>query len=114
MALPGKRASTSASSPSTDSARCAATTTTSSEPAGRARTYSISGPTATAALEISVQGVVVQTRSESPGWTGLACDPSCPSDPSTTGSLTYTDGSFTSLYPCATSCEERDVPHRGQ
>ena len=52
--------------PSTRSTSGAATTKTSSEPAGRARTYSISGPTATAAFEISVHGVVVQTSSAVP------------------------------------------------
>ena len=44
--------------------------TTRPRPPSRARTYSISGPTATAALEISVQGVVVQTSSWSPGSSG--------------------------------------------
>ena len=44
--------------------------TTSSEPAGLALTYSISAPAATAAWEMSVHGVVVQTRRLSPGWIG--------------------------------------------
>ncbi len=62
-AAPGKCEITSASSPRTASTRGRARTSTSSDPAARALTYSISGPTATAAFEISVHGVVVQTRS---------------------------------------------------
>ena len=42
--------------------------TRTSSPA-RTRTYSMSSPTASAALEISVHGVVVQATSESPGST---------------------------------------------
>ena len=38
------------------------------------RTYSISGPAATAAFEISVQGVVVQTTNTSPAWSGRLGD----------------------------------------
>ena len=45
---------------------------TSSDPAGCARTYSISAPTATAACEISVHGVVVQTSRLSPGCTAFS------------------------------------------
>ena len=69
-AVPGKWASTSASSPRTRSTSGRATTKTS--PSSRARTYSISAPAATAAWEISVHGVVVQTSRLSPGSTGLS------------------------------------------
>jgi hypothetical protein len=48
----------------------------------------ISGPAAIAALVISVQGVVVQTSSLSPGSTGASV--------SRIGSFTNTDGSVTS------------------
>ncbi len=68
---------------------------TSSEPAGRARTYSISGPTAIAAFEISVHGVVVQASSESPGSSGDSGISSLGSG-ARIGIFTKTDGSSTS------------------
>src|SRR3954454_5008772 len=62
-----------------------ATTRTSSST--RTATYVTSGCTATAVLEINVQGVVVQTSSAAP---------SSASDPSSTGKRTIADGSVTS------------------
>jgi hypothetical protein len=77
------------------------------------RTYSISEPTASAALVISVQGVVVQATSRSPVWRGDSGTWSV-GGTAVTGISTKTDGSSTSWYPCATSCEESAVPQRGQ
>ena len=65
---PGKRCRISASSPSTRSTSASASTNTS--PASDARTYVSAGSTATAALETSVHGVVVQISSWSPASTG--------------------------------------------
>ena len=71
IASPGKWERISAPSPSTVSTRSRAITRTSSL-AGSAltRTYSMSEPAATAAFEIRVQGVVVQTTSLSPSSSG--------------------------------------------
>ena len=94
-AEPGKWASTSAFSPSAASSRGRATTSTSSDPSGRARTYSISGPTAIAAFEIKVHGVVVQASRASPASSGDSGISSLGSG-SRIGSLTNTEGSSTS------------------
>ena len=51
-------------------------------------------------LDGSVQGVVVHARK-------YASSP-------TTLKRTIAERSFTSLYPCATSCAESGVPQRGQ
>src|SRR3954471_7878099 len=67
----------------------------------RARAYETSGCTASAAFDSRVHGVVVHASNETPGSP-------------TTGNRTYTDGSITSLYPCATSCDDSAVSQRGQ
>ena len=54
-----------------------------------------------ATLDGSVHGVVVHARNQ------LFSKP-------LRLKRTKTEVSFTSLYPCATSCEESAVPHRGQ
>jgi hypothetical protein len=92
---PGNVDKTSAPSPITVSTRSAATIRTSSEPGGRTRTYSMSLPAATAAFEIRVQGVVVQTSSESPSRTGLS-GRSSDGATAVTGRRTKTAGSTTS------------------
>src|SRR3954454_3107750 len=97
--LPGTDDSTTASSPSTRSTSDSARMNTSSPT--RARAYETSGCTASAAFDSSVHGVVVQASKETPGSP-------------TTGKRTYTDGSTTSRYPCATSCDDSAVSQRGQ
>src|ERR1700728_1424348 len=104
----------------------AGATTSTSSPT-RTRAYSMSGPTATATFPGSVHGVVVQISSLSPSRSGdfdsgePAGPPADPVDCCTsasgppgvfTGNRTYTDGSTTSLYPSATSCEDSAVPQR--
>ena len=58
------------------------------------------GLTQRATLDGRVQGVVVHARK-------YASSP-------TTLNLTIAERSLTALYPCATSCDERGVPHLGQ
>ncbi len=69
-----------------------------------ATTYVTSAFTATAVFATSVHGVVVQTSSDALPASG----------PEVTGNRTYTDGSVTFSYPCASSWSDRVVPQRGQ
>ena len=86
------------SSPKSFSARLRAST--SRLPASSTSTYSISGLTASAALDTSVHGVVVHTK---------ACLP----DPSRSSRVTQSDGSSTSLYPSESSCDASTVWSEG-
>src|ERR671912_1232224 len=87
-AVPGKRSSTSTpSSPSTAASSRSATTNVPCGPSAaerRATTYSTDGCTATAVLDTSVQGVVVQTSRSAPYPAA---------GPEVTGNRTYTEGS---------------------
>ncbi len=73
--------------------------------------YISSGCTATAVLETSVHGVVVQTSRSAPGSCGLA-----PSGTVSSRNRTVTDGSATIWYTSGwpSSWSESAVPQRGQ
>src|SRR6185437_10271415 len=96
------------SSPNTALARASASIRLDSLPSRRSISrYTRFGCTANATLDTRVHGVVVHTRILVP----VSPFP-CPASP--ISSATYTLGSRTSSYPCATSWLESAVPQRGQ